>query len=270
VSLFEPVAATVPGLAAGGQVASLADVDPDLVRFLPPDRRASARREVPVRVVGLPRGAWAIDDMDAGATHLGVLVVDGVLGRELVAGDVTSLELLGPGDLLRPWDEAGRSELLEAVVRWSALAPTRLAILDRHVAVRLGPYPEVHAALLERYAWRARRLSVLQTISQLNRVERRLLMLLWHLAEGWGRVTSHGVTLPLRLSHRMLGQLVGARRPTVSAALAELTEAGEIARGTGGTWLLTGRPVAGPEPRAMAAVPPRRSMLPPAAQPLSV
>jgi CRP/FNR family cyclic AMP-dependent transcriptional regulator len=263
VSLFDPVAAgpNMRALAADGRFAALADVDPDLVRLLSPDRRSSARRELTVRVVTLARGRWPIEHAVVDATHLGLLVVDGILGRELGADDVTSIELLGPGDLVRPWDEAARSELLEAVVRWSALAPTRLAILDRHVAVRLAAYPEIHAALLERCAWRARRLAVLQTISQLNRVERRVLTLLWHLAERWGRVTPDGVMVPLALCHTTIGQLVGARRPTVSTALGRLTRAGEVARGEAGSWLLTGRPVGAPDARATSSVVPRRSML---------
>ena len=272
MSLFAPVAARPSGPAvagARGQVAALADVDPDLFRSLSPDRRAAAQREIPVRVLGLRRGPWPVEDIAGNPTHLGVLVVDGVLGRELVAADVTSLELLGPGDVLRPWDEAAQSELLEAVVRWSVFAPTRLAILDRHVAVRIAAYPEIHAALLERYAWRARRLAVLQTISQLNRVDLRVLMLLWHLAERWGRVTAQGVAVPLSLSHRVLGQLVGARRPTISAAIAELTHSGEVVRGAAGTWLLTGQPVGAPDPHAATGIAPRRSMLPSAPQVLS-
>jgi CRP/FNR family transcriptional regulator, cyclic AMP receptor protein len=137
----------------------------------------------------------------------------------------------------------------------------RLAILDRHVAVRLAVYPEIHAALLERCAWRAQRLAVLQTISHLKRVDRRVLTLLWHLAERWGRVTPDGVVVPLALSHSMVGQLVGARRPTVSTAIAELVREGAVARGDAGTWVLTGRPVGAPDPQAVRSVPPRRSML---------
>jgi CRP/FNR family transcriptional regulator, cyclic AMP receptor protein len=153
---------------------------------------------------------------------------------------IMSIELLGPGDLLRPWDEAANSELLEAVVRWSALARTQLAILDPNLAPRLA---------------------VLQTISHLNRVDRRVLALLWHLAERWGRVTPDGVALSLALSHSMIGQLVGARRPTVSTAIAQLVREGHVARGAAGTWVLTGRPVGAPDPRAASSVVPRRSML---------
>jgi CRP/FNR family transcriptional regulator, cyclic AMP receptor protein len=242
------------------EIAALLDVDPDLGRELTPQRRDAARRELPVRVVSLERGPWRVEN--PGRAHLGLLVLDGLLGRELLAHDVASMELLGAGDLLRPWDESADSELLEAVVRWSVMARTRVAVLDRHVAGRLAGYPEIHCALLERCVGRSRRLVVLQAISQLNRVDRRVLALLWHLAERWGRVTPKGVLVPLALSHRMLGQLVGARRPTISAALGELTRAGEVVRGDSGTWLLTGSPVGRPDAETARFVAPRRNVLP--------
>jgi CRP/FNR family cyclic AMP-dependent transcriptional regulator len=77
-------------------------------------------------------------------------------------------------------------------------------------------------------------------------------------------VTPAGVLLPLALSYTTLGQLVGARRPTVSTALAELAREGHVARGEAGTWVLTGRPVGAPDPRALSGGLPRRSMLSPA------
>ena len=155
-------------------------------------------------------------------------------------------------------------------MRWSALARTRFAVLDEHVAVRLSRYPQVYCALLERCSWRSRRLAVLQAIAQLNRVDRRVLALLWHLGERWGRVTPDGIAVPLALSHRMLGQLVGARRPTISTALAELVRAGEVMRGADGTWVLTGSPVGRPDAKTATFVPPRRRMLPPSAEAVAV
>ena len=247
------------------QVAPLLALDPDLGRALPDGRRLAAHAAVPVRVLSLDPGAWDAERFGAvTAGHIGLLVVDGLVGRELLADDVASMELLGPGDVLRPWDESAEPELVRAVVRWSALAPTRLALLDHQLAIRLAGYPEIYAALLERFATRIGRLAMLQVISQLNRVDRRILTLLWHLAERWGRVTPDGVLLPLALSHRMLGQLVGARRQTVSGALAELTREGEVIRGDAGTWLLTGTPVAKPGAHASQFVAPRRAVLPPA------
>jgi hypothetical protein len=87
-------------------------------------------------------------------------------------------------------------------------------------------------------------LAITQAISQLTRVDRRLLTLFWHLAERWGRVGTDGVVVPLALTHRTLRQLVGARRPTVSSALRELREHDELVRGRDGSWLLRGAPPA--------------------------
>jgi CRP/FNR family transcriptional regulator, cyclic AMP receptor protein len=51
-------------------------------------------------------------------------------------------------------------------------------------------------------------------------------------------VTADGVVLRLRLTHELLGQLVGAKRPTVSLALKELEARGSIHRPAEGGWLL--------------------------------
>ena len=98
--------------------------------------------------------------------------------------------------------------------------------------------------IVDRLSERAQRLAVTQAISQLNRVDRRLLALFWHLAERWGRVARDGIAVPLVLSHRLIGELVGARRPTVSTALGELARDGQLVRREDGTWLLTGEPIA--------------------------
>src|SRR5436853_176761 len=125
-------------------------------------------------------------------------------------------------------------DLQESVVpvstEWSVLEPTRLALLDRAFALSAARWPEVVGELHGRTAARAFRLSVQMAICQLPRVELRLMLALWHLAERFGRVGPDGVTLPLPLSHRVLGQVVGARRPTVTLALTRLHQAGLVAR----------------------------------------
>jgi hypothetical protein len=113
---------------------------------------------------------------------------------------------------------------------------------DRRFAAEAARYPEVTAALFDRLGERSVRLATTQAISQLTRVDRRLKALFWHLAERWGRVTGDGVVVPLALTHRILGQLVGARRPTVSTALSELSDRGELVRRPDGAWLLRGDP----------------------------
>ena len=52
---------------------------------------------------------------------------------------------------------------------------------------------------------------------------------------------SDGVALPLRLTHAVLADLVAARRPTVTTAVAELARRGQV-RLVGDGWLLTGDP----------------------------
>ena len=63
--------------------------------------------------------------------------------------------------------------------------------------------------------------------------------MLWHLAARWGKVELGGIRLSLPLTHRLLGQLVGAERPSVSHALARLAEA-ELVTGRGDEWHLHG------------------------------
>jgi CRP-like cAMP-binding protein len=78
-------------------------------------------------------------------------------------------------------------------------------------------------------------------ITQVNRVDSRLLLLMWQLAERWGRVSTDGITVPVGLTHETLAMLVGARRPTVTTALGRLARAGDLERVDEG-WLLRGDP----------------------------
>jgi hypothetical protein len=194
-------------------------------------------------VTTFPLGEWDGARLaDADPTHLGLLVINGVLAREVVLADTVSTELLGPGDIVRPWHVEGPPRLLPVAIRWNALAEVRLALIDRRLSAAVGTYPEISAVIVDRLSERAQRLSITQAISQLNRVDRRLVALFWHLAERWGRVSRDGIVLPLALSHRLLGELVGARRPTVSSALADLARDGQLMRRNDGTWLVAGEP----------------------------
>ncbi len=234
----------------------LLDEDPDLATRLTPDRLAQARARLVVRVVQRSAGAWA--SLGSHQAELGLLVLDGVLVREILLEDTVSAELLGAGDLLRARPADNPSRLLRANARWTVLTPTRVAVLDGSCAASVAAYPEIHAALLDRVAERAERLALTQAISQLNGVDRRVLGVLWHMAERWGRVTAGGVVLPLPLPHRILASLVGARRPTVTTALARLAADGTVDRRADGTWLLRGEPVGLPTAAASRFVALRR------------
>jgi hypothetical protein len=241
---------------------SLLELDPDLGALLEERRRTAASAELLVRVLRLARGSWAGGELGtANPGHVGLLVVDGAIAREVVLADSISTELLGPGDLIRPWSPARMVALLEQRVRWQVLAETRLAVLNRAFGVALSRYPEVTAILLDRLDGRAARLATTKAIAQLNSVDRRLLALFWHLAEDWGRMTSDGIVIPLTLSHRLLGELVGARRPTVTSALATLSRDGKLIRRSDDSWLLADEPDATLAPVSARMVLHRRRLL---------
>src|SRR3954451_6470584 len=173
-----------------GEAVRLLEADPDLGALLSDSRRADAERELVVRTHRLPVGPWDVSRLSGASTdHIGLLILDGVLSRELLVADQVSAELLGPGDVIRPWQTSNRASLLPVEAVWSVLSPVTVAALDRHFAVELARYPEITSVLLDRFGERSIRLATTQAISQLTRVDRRLRALFWHLAERWGRVS---------------------------------------------------------------------------------
>jgi CRP/FNR family cyclic AMP-dependent transcriptional regulator len=172
--------------------------------------------------------------------RLGALVLEGLLKREVRIAGSECAELLGAGDLLRPWDADADEGFTQVGGAFEVLEPTVLAILDRRFAAAGGRWPELLDAVLGRCVLRSRALAFHMALSHLNRVEVRLLALFWHLADRWGRVGPEGVIVPLRLTHRTLAQLVGAQRPSVTTALGQLADTGRVSRRADGSWLLHG------------------------------
>ncbi|HKH19060.1 MAG TPA: helix-turn-helix domain-containing protein [Solirubrobacteraceae bacterium] len=237
----------------------LLDAEPDLGRLMSAEQIEQARSQLLIRRHVVEAGPWDGERLrDAGPEHVGLLILDGLMTRELALADNVSGELLGPGDLVRPWQAGGPERLVPYEVRWTALERTALGVLDRRFALALTHYPQINAMLIDRLTERSQRISLMQSISQLNGVDRRLLTLFWHLAERWGRVTASGVAVPVPVPHRVLAQLVGARRPTVSTALSRLAESGELTREPNGGWLLTGAPVGIPTEEAARIIRVRR------------
>ena len=194
--------------------------------------------------------------------HLGILVLDGVLAREVLVSDTVSTELLGPGDVIRPWRLHDGSTLLRHQVRWTVLARSRFALLDRRFGVEMTRYPEVMVAVVDRVNERALRLAVTQAISQLNRVDRGC----------WGcSGTSLSAGVGDRRGSRTSDDAVAPhartadRRPPADGVdcAGELTKRGELTRRQDGTWLLTGAPVGVPEPEIERVIPMRRRLVPP-------
>lgn len=214
--------------------------DPDLLRGLSDaDAREATVRGV-ARTAHLPKGKWrprarAPEEI---AGQLGLLVLDGMLARNTILDAVPCSELLGPGDLLRPWQHEGALATLPYEADWDVLQPATLALLDGRFAQTICSWPPVFAALLERMMERQRWISLQVTVAQLRRVDARVLIILWHLGDRWGKARADGVHLPMRLTHAFLARLIGAQRPSVTLALSQLTEQGRVRRDSDGSWVL--------------------------------
>jgi CRP/FNR family cyclic AMP-dependent transcriptional regulator len=219
----------------------LLEVDPDLGQGLSPEEAAAARTELVASEVSVPRGPWDAEAAwDAVRPELGLLVVEGMLLRDISVSNRSTSELLGPGDLLRPWPNDRGLAALPVQLRFTALAPVRLAVLDRRFVTTAARWPPVLGEVTSRAIGRAWSASLRLMIHQLVRIQDRVLVTLWGLAERFGRVTSDGVLLPVPLNHEMIARLVGAHRPSVTSALGELRRAGAISRTPEGAWLLHG------------------------------
>ena len=215
----------------------LLEADDDFARAVPSDDRALADRALTVRTRTFDtEDVVACDPQEA----IALLVLEGAVWREISVGTGGAPQLLGLGSVVLCEPPAGELLQIEAVS--TALQHTRCALLDRRFLMAATRWPQLTMVLHHRLAVQERDLATLAAIGQLPRVDARLTALLWHLAERWGRIGSDGVHLPLRLTHATLGRFVGARRPTVSLALAELRDAGTAVRREDGTWMLHGSP----------------------------
>jgi CRP/FNR family cyclic AMP-dependent transcriptional regulator len=216
---------------------SLVAADPELAEELDQATAALARRSLHARLLRLECGRWDPDLRIDSAGAIGVMVIDGLVCRSVVVGSEASSELLGAGDLLRPWANDA-SEAIPARVEYEILAPTKIAILDRDLARRLARFPEVFSQLTDRALRRARAQAVLGATCHIKRVDVRLLALFWHLAERWGRVTPAGIVVPLKLTHARLAALVGAQRPSVTTALKRMQAREVLKRNGAGHYVL--------------------------------
>jgi CRP/FNR family cyclic AMP-dependent transcriptional regulator len=227
------------------QLVGVLDVDPELGERLDSESREAARRYAVAERVTLQPGPWEPhEQFGSGRGRLGLLVIGGLIKREVELANRACAELLGQGDVLRPWQEDAVGHFARLEPDWEILEPTEFAVLDRRFAVVAGRWPEILDVLMGRGIQRSRSLAFHMALSHLTRVDLRLLALFWHLADRWGRVAPEGVIVPLRLPHRTLARLVGAQRPSVTTALGSLSSDERLTRRTDGSWLLHGDPPA--------------------------
>lgn len=201
-----------------------------------------ARLECVAACLRFEPGPWTPpSDQSRYGSWLGLLVVDGLVTRAVDLGRNRAQELLGPGDVLRPWDDDGGSASVPWVSSWRVIAPASIAVLDDRFAIRAARWPHVGVGLVRAAVRRSHAKSHLLALTRARRADDRLLLLFWHLADRWGRVGVDGVHVPLRLTHALLAELVCLRRPTVSATLSLLQAQGRLLRLADGTWQLPSR-----------------------------
>jgi CRP/FNR family transcriptional regulator, cyclic AMP receptor protein len=215
--------------------------DPELAQTIEQPRRDQAIAECTAHELVVAPGSWMGHSSLVPPDAIGLLILNGLLIRRVGLDGRFGAELLGEGDLLRPWQGERESSTLTLTTGWSIVERTRFAVLDGEFISQVPRFPELTASLIDRATQRSRHLAVNMAIVHQARVDVRLHMLLWHLAGRWGRVRSDGTVLRVRLTHAVLADLVAARRPTVSSALSDLARRGRVLW-VDDAWLLKGEP----------------------------
>ena len=163
------------------------DAVPELADEITDDRLEGARRHALAATIELSPGRWQASASDLGEPGgYGLLVVDGLMTRDILLGQTTASELVGTGDLLRPNDNEGAVSPVQFDIAWNVLEPTRLAVLDRRFAIVTARWPEVAAAIVRCAVRRSHALTYQIAVGHMTRVDSRLLVLFWHLADRWG------------------------------------------------------------------------------------
>lgn len=206
------------------EIVSLVEDDPELAERIPEHERESARRVLLAPAQRIPRGRWN-PVLAEESRPLAYLLLRGTVLRESSVGTQWSTEILGPGDLLRPWEE---DDEIVGDTAWRVLEPVQAATLGLGFAARAACWPVVYDELLARAVRRTRTLATLRSIGSIRRLDERLVVLLQLLAGRWGKVSPLGVHVGLSLTHETLARLAGAQRPSVSASIARLRRDGVL------------------------------------------
>jgi CRP/FNR family cyclic AMP-dependent transcriptional regulator len=200
----------------------LLDAVPELADNISDDRLEGARQHALAATIELAPGRWHASSSDfEDPVGYGLMIVEGLMTRDILLGQTTASELVGAGDLVRPNDHEGAVSPVQFDVAWNVLEPTRLAVLDRRFAIVTARWPEVAAAIVRAAVRRSHALTYQIAV---------------------GHMTQDGIVIPIKLTHAVLGQIVGAQRPSVTTALKTLTDRGALTRSPDGTWLLHGEP----------------------------
>jgi CRP/FNR family transcriptional regulator, cyclic AMP receptor protein len=215
------------------------ECDPDLGSGLDRSNFEVARARCTAELVVARRvaGFAAVGQAD----ELGLLVLRGTLLHRLRLAGRETVELLGAGDVVRPWPAPDDLAELLNPGRWVVLDETELGVLDRVYVEQSRPWPELSAGLAQRVERRLRSLLLRLAVAQIPQLEMRLRLVLWDLADRLGRVDREGVFVPVQLRQDVLAGLVCASRAAVGRALGELQRRGTVTRDRRG-WRLGGAP----------------------------
>lgn len=218
-------------------VVRLLDVDPSLARGVERRSLDAAREALTAEVRLAQPGTWeGAHDIPSSPLFLGYLILEGAFTREIASSGRPSLEILGPGDLVRPWVIPPELDAMHVAEEWALISEGRVAIIDEDFYEEAQPFPSVLTVMMDRVVARARWLGFQVALCQLPRIDHRLLLTFRYAAERWGVECADGVKLPIRLSHRNLAAMIGARRPKVSTAITALSDQGMIEQDKDGTW----------------------------------
>lgn len=218
----------------------LLDAMPDLQRAIPWDDRSLAWRTLLVPVAVVPPGRLEQATGEPGARSV---VLGGIVFRNTCLRGRVATEIIGEGDVLDTHEETEPS-LVPTTTEHVVHREATLAFLGERFAAAARRWPGLHDVVGEQLARQRRRASAHLAVLQMPRVEDRIVTVFSHFADRWGRVTPDGIVVDLPLTHELIGQMVGGRRPTVTLALAGLAESGALARAPDGTWLLAREVVA--------------------------
>lgn len=208
--------------------------DPSLLGAVPEAEAGKLQRHVTVPLEVVPRGRWRPPLAEVGQEP-GRLVLAGHLTREIEIFGRSALELVGPGDLLAPW-QGSEVDSIPAAVRWQALTDSRLAVIDRDFLRAIARWPDIQIELQGRGVRRGRLTAVQLALARLRRVSVRLHLLFWHLADRWGEHEEEAIILRLPLSHRLLASLASANREAATRALGELSRRRLVTRRPDNVW----------------------------------
>ena len=224
----------------------LFDEDPELRTALSelPAAAARAANELLVRSWSLSRGSWdPAGNLQLRESDRGYLILDGLLLCRVRVGPRCSAELVGAGDVFHTDDaDTHGYATVASEASFRVLSPMCLVVLERDLMARIESLSGKASQLEHRLTERVRSLNVRLAVVQEPRLAIRLHLLLWHLADRWGRRRPDGVLIPFRLSHQVLAEYCSAQRTSVLAAIHELEKSGAVERNDEGFWLLHAMP----------------------------